>query len=44
VKAGPSWAGEVAAWRELPDYRLRVWPADGTGKWVVELRAGPSRE
>jgi hypothetical protein len=23
---GPSWSREVAAWRENPDHRLRVWP------------------
>jgi hypothetical protein len=36
----PSWRQEVGVWRKTPDYRIRIWPQDGTGKWVVDLRAG----
>lgn len=36
---GPSWAGEVAAWRADPQHRLRIWP----GGWTVDLAPGSPR-
>jgi len=34
----PSWRQEVEVWRKTPGYRIRIWPQDGTDKWVVDLR------
>lgn len=30
---GPSWKGEIQAWRQDPNYKLRLWPSD----WSINL-------